>query len=106
MKIPYKATNVNPRNAEVSIQFSAGSSTDSRNKWKKVGAFNVYGEKYGRLAYYAKYSVARTLRNVRCDHYARACTLFAVIYSVPDRIVKVRFTRSRASFRELSVLPY
>jgi len=44
MKIPYKA-NVNP---QVSIQISAGSSIDCRNtfKWKKVGAFNVYGEKW------------------------------------------------------------
>lgn len=105
MKMPYKATNVNP---QVSIQFSAGNSTDRWNmcKWKKVGPFNVCGEKCRRLAYYAKYSVAGTLRNIRRDHYARACAVFAVIYSVPDLIVKVRFTRSRASFRELSALPY
>lgn len=32
--------------------------------------------------------------------------LLVVIYSVTDRTVKVRFTRSRESFRELSALPY
>lgn len=83
-KIPYKATNMNPQSAEVSIQFSAGSSTDSRNmwnKWMKVGVFNVYGEKYGGLAYYAKYSVWLEY----CETYdaiiTPGCTLHSLLFT-------------------------
>jgi len=55
---------------EVSIQFSAGSSTDSRNtwnKWKKVGASNIYIEKYVR-----KISV---LCKIQCGWNVAKCTM-------------------------------